>query len=383
MTTLNSQKPTYGFGRLQLNSDGKPIAKHKKLVSLALYVAMIVELKDKNLDQFICFKFENRPRKNGEDQNLYGYVFIYRQTIFPEDGEFVGSLSEVKTRVKILAKKFGVKFAFVPDDVPFYNDEPFSQETGLKLIALDSVKDENGKIIMSSSDVTFWQKSRKDKILYSFLSRMRNLSGLSKLKKTILLCSGLSIIAITMILYIAKNYFFIDNVLPVNRIINTTNSFPAKVFIEKCLSNFDKLMVEQDNWQVQSFQCTKSGISIIYQSTGLVQRENLFKLTQESNIVFNQNSATLSKHLNFTNIMPEKSKESTVNILDKLNYVAQKLDFKVSITQKSFDIQTRFSPIFLYNNNVIQGLNLNEISMSVDNSGFFNWHIKGHLNEKK
>lgn len=371
-SSLNS----YGFGRLIRDSKGIPIFKTKNLLSLGAYITESVET-DKNINLFICFCFDNN--KDADVDPTYGYVFLYQGSILPEDGEYIGSLDEVKARIKSLSKLYKARAAFIPDDVPFHNDSPFEYETGLKIYVLKSVIDENTEKLIPASEYIFWRKTR-DKVK---ASRIRSLDN-KKQKK--ILAGVVFTTVLTFVGIFVKSYFFpeqdLNDVTEQVATITSPTSYPSKIFIASCFAKFDKLINTNQNWLMDSFKCTTKGIEVTYKSNnGMII--DLQKMIGES-VTYTPTGASLKLKIQLPTELPlEPSIPSLSEQIDSLHNAAEKLGFTVNVNNKKVDITSGYSPLFLYQNNIINELNLSEISMtnSSDN-GFMDWRIVGEINAK-
>ncbi len=369
---------TYGFARIPRDADNNIVIKIKHPVSLAIYIIESVDV-DADADQFICFKFDSESLVKGleKDSSLFGYVFLFKGSVFPDGGEYIGTLDEVKTRVKLMAKKYGTKFAFIPDDVPFYNDQPFAAEAGFEIIQLKSKEDERTGQIVSASDYYFWHGQKKRK---AYIARLKSLEGLTKGKKILIgfiLLLFLALVGVTV-----YNTYFDDDIEVIAKQVvpeKAPTSYPAKDFINQCLNNFDLLFINKEGWVTAAFKCNLKNVEYNYQSkNGAMQ--TLLEMTNQKKIVFNQQSATLTIPLNLPKEQNYKSSLPITKQIDDLTDVSRKLKFQVSINQKYFEVRTSYSPIFLFNNNIISNLNLSEISMMPNDKGFLNWVIKGEFN---
>lgn len=360
---------TYGFGRYPRDEDGKIILKLKKPVSLGLYIIESVDIEaEKDVNLFVCFCFDNSL-----DIPSYGYVFIYNGTILPEDGEFIGSLDEVKARIKQLTKLYNGKAAFVPDDVPFYDDMSFEFETGLQIYKISSTHDEHTGAFISASENVFWQKDRRK----SSVSSLRNLDN-TKQKRLIVLLAGLVIAS--GLTYGIKEYFFPDiSFDDVDDVAHSApTSYPAKVFIDACLAQANYI-VNSYTWQTVSYTCNLKGINVQYRNDGgsPAQLEQLIG----KKVKLTKNGETIALPIKLPEVStPIVSKTPLANPAENLQLMADKLGFVVTINGNKVNINSGYSPIWLYNNGVIHEFNLSEISVSPEATGFMNWKISGEIN---
>lgn len=367
---------TYGFGRYPKDGDGNLLLKLKNPLSLALYIIESVDIEaEKGVNIFVCFCFDDNHQSPS-----YGYIFLYNGSILPEDGEFIGSIEEVKARIKNLAKTYNAKAAFVPDDVPFHNDISFEYETGLEIYELKSHLDEKSGQVISASEYIFWRKIKSKKSA----SRLRNLDD-KRQKQLIILI--MILIMLSAIGFGVKSYFFpnVDMDDVEDNVVQTTVpiSYPANIFIDACLSKFNKFAVNKVGWQLNSYKCTVKGLEISYLSNG-GKLLDLQTMIGES-VNFNSTGANLKIKIDLPNksLNTMSAYGTLAEQVDNLEDAGQKLGFVVNVSQKRVDISSSYSPIFLYENGIINKLNLSEITVTLNNSsGFMDWKIIGEINAK-
>jgi hypothetical protein len=364
---------TYGFGRYPRDDDNKIAVKLKKPVSLGLFIIESVDIgdADSNVNLFICFCFDNST-----NNQTYGYVFIYNGTILPEDGEYVGSLDEVKAKIKQLSKQYNAEVAFIPDDVPFYNDLAFEYESKLKIYPLASKLDEKTGEMISASEHIFWQQNKQK----SRVCSIKNLDNTKQKKAAFYI--GLLIIA-GAISYGAKEYFYPDISIDdlSDEVVAKPTAYPAKVFINKCLAK-SNLFVFNTSWQLTNFSCTDKGINVTYKSDDgkLQELENQIK----QKVKYQNGIATAHLNIDLPDNVADQTSQVTDDVIDALQDAAIKMEFTATINGNKFDISSGYSPVFLYENNIIDKLNLSEISMVPDtSSGFMNWKILGEFNAQQ
>lgn len=368
---------TYGFTRLGRAKDDLSEFEHKKKkikrpVSLALFLINGSDLDKETDDLFICFRF---------DEKRFGYLFLYKGSIFPERGEFIGDEETVKSRVKDLSHTYGVKTARILDDVPFHDNKNFEDEAGLRIIVIPSYR-ENDKFI-PASDYYFWRNRGFKRMVSN--AELRPLTLLQKQHKILL-----TIISFTAIIGLAawvKHSYFnesdeirqvVNNYIPVN-----TSGVPAKILIDNCLRNIDLYLMPPKGWSFNYLKCNLTGLEINYIANGGKEVE-LKTVIKDKDLIFKSGTATLHKAFSLIKTQPTKSGQDLSQQVDDLTEMGAKFNFTFNISQTpKVQIQSSFSPIFLYNKQVINNINLSEISMQLDNNGFFDWTIEGEFNGQK
>lgn len=362
----NKLGTTYGFGRYPRDDSNNILLKLKSPISLGVFIVESIDLSvGKDVNIFICFCFEDST-----NNPTYGYIFIYNGTILPEDGEFIGSLDEVKAKIKYLTKLYNGKIAYVPDDVPFYNDGAFEFETGLEIKQLLSEEDSSGTLI-PASEYFIWQNPKKGK-----------LKSLDRKKQKIWIGSGIALISLILFSVGVKQWLYPDlNIDDLSdEVVIKPTAYPAKIFITACLDN-SKIFSLPLTWTLTNFKCTDKGIDVTYKS----DEGKLLELEQKlgKKAKYQNGIANVHFDIKLPDTITTPESQSTDNAIDTLENAATKLNFTANINDKKFDITSSYSPIFLYDNNIINQFNLSEISMTPDtNSGFMNWKILGETNAK-
>ena len=367
---------TYGFARALKDKDDKPVL-IKNPTSLAIYIIESVDV-DAEADLFICFKF-SAPTDIGEP--LYGYILLYRGSVAPEDGEFVGSLIDVESRIETVAKRYGTKWAFITDDVPFHANANFASRTGLEVAVLQSKPDPKTGIRVPASEYSFWSRNRKRKVQ---AGRIKSMAGLDKQKKVILAGIGVALLLCVGI-FVKSTYFAEDDITQIAAKVTQTpapTAYTAASLINVCLAKYDKLVISTPTWSTANFKCNAKGIDVSYLSNGGSLGE-LAKLTGESAIVYAPNGASLHTSINVQRLLPGSYQGKNLGgAIDALTNAADKLQFKATITQNRFDVQSSYSPIFLFQNGIINQFNLSDISVVPTQDGFYTWSLKGEFNVK-
>lgn len=372
----------YGFGRSDEVGSNKPTKKNKlntNLVSLGVWIieSIFEDKIDNNV--LICFCFD-------KESETFGYICVMDGALLPEDGEYIGSLEEVRAKTKLLAKQYAIKVILVTDDVPFYNDSVLEYETGANIVVLKSEIDKfTGKLVAASDDM-FWNPSRKMTAPKLKVARLKTID-INRFKKII---AGLSIcFGLFGGAYIVKNTYFNNDQLNeiqehIEAIVKPT-SYPANIFIDTCLANFNKYAINQNSWELDSFKCNLSGIEVAYKKSPDAKLTDLTQMLGES-ITFNATGALAKIKIKFPeNYLkpPQVTQEHKLETIDLLDNAAEKLNFTVNIVNNKVEINSGYSPVFLNDNQIISTLNLSEISMSVNTqSGFNNWRILGEINAK-
>lgn len=368
-----SKLSTYGFGRWSRDNDGKIIFKPKKPVSLGMYIIDAIEIDaEKDVSLFVCFCFDNNATAP-----VYGYVFLYDGTFLPEEGEYLGSLDEVKAKIRNLSKQYNAKIAFVPDDVPFYNDLSFENETGLEIRKLESTIDEKTGEIILASERYFWSKATPRRLRSCAIRTLDT----KKQKRLLIALASLSIVSLLGIG--AKAIFYPDISTDDLELVAKPTAYPAQIFINNCLANLNTLVIDNANWQTVSYKCTVQGIQLVYKQSTSGQLLELERLIGHK-VIKSQNGAVLDLSIQ----LPEDPKLNIINFksvefLDKLQNLGEKLGLTINAVNNKVNITSSYSPIFLYNSGIINQLNLSEISAVPDgNAGFLNWTITGDINDK-
>ncbi|HMT02106.1 MAG TPA: hypothetical protein PKD00_02140 [Burkholderiales bacterium] len=372
---------TYGFVKLNLhngksedNTIKKKKIKLKKPTSLGLFIVNALEVNKETEDLFICFRF---------NENLFGYLLLYKATIFPYEGEFIGTEYEVKAKISKLAAEYNIKTAKIFEDVPFFNSSSFINETGLKVIVIKSFF-ENNKIL-GASDYYLWQNKSFKSIVRN--SQIEPITLLKKKYKTVLI-SLLIISGAVLINELQKSYYKnLDNLEALqNSMIDKTNIFvndvgvDAKTFIDSCFSNIDRYINPINNWQIDSLNCNLKGTSITYKTENGTLAE-IKAAINDKGLIIGDKTARLNKSFDLTKIQPNKSYQPYLEQIENLKVMADKYGLLIKINGlKKIEVSSSLSPIFLYNNNIINNINILEISMQLNSDGFFNWVIRGELN---
>lgn len=365
-----SKLSTYGFGRWSRDNDGKIVFQPKKPISLGMYIIDAIEIDaEKDVNLFVCFCFDNNT-----SVPIYGYVFLYNGTFLPEEGEYLGSLDEVKAKIRSLSKQYNAKIAFVPDDVPFYNDLSFENETGLEIRKLESILDEKTGTVISASDRYFWSKATSRRL------RTCAIRTLDNKKQKRIIATLASFLAIGLLGIGTKLVFYPEITADDIEVIAKPTSYPAQIFINQCLNNFAKLAVNNVNWQMSSYKCNTQGMQFVYVSSDTGALIDLEKIIGHK-VAKSQNGAVYNVPIQ----LPDNPILNQVNadFADKLQDLGQKLGLTVNVVNSKVNITSSYSPVFLYNNGIINQLNLSEISAVPDsNTGFLNWTITGEINGK-
>ncbi len=101
----------------------------------------------------------------------------------------------------------------------------------------------------------------------------------------------------------------------------------------------------------------------------------------DKGLIVGDKTARLNKDFDLTKIQPNKSYQPYVEQIETLKGMADKYGLLIKVNGlKKVEISSSLSPIFLYNNNIINNINILEISMQLNSNGFFNWIIRGELN---
>lgn len=372
---------SYGFTRLSSETDSKKIKKKhsSKYVSLGVWIieSFFDDAVDENL--IVCFCFNKA-------EELYGYIAIAHGSVLAEDGEYIGNLDEVRARTKSLIKQHSIKIAIIPDDVPFYNDSVLEHDTGVRILPQESKYDPvNGKLT-SASDFLFWSPDKKSVTPKLKVSRLKTID-LNRNKKIIGFFVG--VFAFLSLSYFVYDKYFTnttledlqEQVIPLAK----PTSYPAKMFITACLDNYDKRVINTSEWATDNYRCSLTGIDVSYRKLVDAKLSELTNQLGES-VLFNAQGATAKFKINLPTSLPDSlpSNNDNFELIDMLNNAAAKLNFTVNINQDKVEITSGYSPVFLYNNMIIDRINISEISMSVDSqSGFNSWRILGDLNVKK
>jgi hypothetical protein len=378
----------FGFGREMKDLAGKTLT-IKNPTSLAIFILESINLQNKNVDLFIIFRFSPLPkeaptneekRREEEASALYGYVLLLKGCVAPEDGEYIGTLADVETKIIDAAKRYNIKMAHIAADVPLAQNLAFKNKSGLEMSVIANRADKKTNKLIPASEDRFWQsKDRKSKIS---AAKIRTMSSLDK-QKQLMIGGGIFVILI-IIGVILKQYYFSDN--EVQQIVKKVapppppTAYTAVSLINACLGQYDKLVVNSEKWQTTSLRCTAKGIDLSYKSNN-GSLEDLVKFTGESAIVYNQNGATLHIDLVTAKLVPAIYNNSNLTgEVDRLNDISKKMNIKANITQNKFTLVSPYSPVFLYQNGIINDFNLTEINMSVDQSAFQKWDVKGEFN---
>lgn len=365
----------FGFGREMKDMDGKPLV-IKNPTSLAIFILESIDLQNKNVDLFIVFRFSPI---NEELEPYYGYILLLKGCVAPEDGEYVGTLASVETKIIDAAKRYDIKMAYIAEDVSLARNPAFKNKSGLEIsVIVNRMDKKSGKLVTASED-RFWQsKDRKAKIA---AAKIKTMKSLDKQRNLLIGAGAMSVVAIIGL--VVKSYYFTDDVekIIVQKVAPPPppTAYTAYSMISACLARSDQLIINTDKWQTSSLRCNAKGIDMVYKSTngGL---EELEKLTGESTIVYNQNGATLHVKLSDRTIPAVYNGRNLTAEVDQLNDIGRKMNIKIQIAQNKFTLSSPYSPVFLYQNGIINQYNLSEINMSQDQTGFMKWDIKGEFN---
>lgn len=320
---------------------------------------------DENTDnQILCFKF---------DEALYAYLVYINSTILPDDGEFIGSEKEVMSKIEILSKRFKIHKLVITDDVPFAKNNPFAQSLNIELNLIQS-PDES----VSSSEYMFFSAPKS--IINA--NRLKPLKPKSK-KPLIIASMAVLLSSIGMFLY---NTYSADDVTDLVQpvVINNTEGVAPKMILETCFKDLDTLLVN-NAWQTNKITCNLKGLTVDYSTEQASISELTNSIKQYANALKFPNNTTAQ--LTIPNMLSKvpvvHSNEAINHQIDQLNLAAAHIGVTVQINQDSWSINTNFSPIYLYNNNVLTSdLNVSDITYQLDPTGFANWSIKGVFNGK-
>lgn len=357
----------YGFGRYPKESSQREIfLKLKKPKSLALHVVDSLAEVDTTDSCIICFCFDNKAT-----DPVYGYVFVYQGAISPENGEFLGSLDELKERMEFLTSRYSIDLVFVPDDIPFFNNSAFEYKLGVKF----------GTLFSESDDIPASE--------YLFFSGKSSYGAIRKLDRTKEKKIGAIIAGVFVILfaiYQITDYFTEDEDLDSIPVVTqpvVIQSYPANVFINNCLKNFDKYVIDNGHWRTKEFKCSVDGIKISYSAGYEGDNVDIRALLGNSVVMKSDTEAELIEKISFPHYTAIPSSLSIEKKSEMLKKSSHLLDMHTNINGSHFEISSGYSPLFLYQNNIINNLYLSELTMTLDyDSGFMNWKIVGELDAK-
>lgn len=359
--------PTYGFIKLS----GQKI---KKPVSLALYIVALSEIEHDNEDMFICFRF---------DDTRIGFVLVYRGSIYPNGGEFIGSDIEARSRMLSLAKEANIKLAYITDDVPFYDNHHLEVEGDFKTVVIRS---ENN---LSSSEYYFWHAFAAKKVINK--ARLHPIKRIATKYKV----GGIVgvIIALLLLVNLLKNQFLTNHInlaiAPAKVNVNS-RGVASNIFLANCFKYANSYFNNIPNWSITKLSCKMQGLNVNYTSnnaseTSLKQALQgiLIDKRAKAKLSFLNNSATLTVNFNLTKVKFLKLNHPLSVQVDTLSKLANELNFSFHMKQTpAFQIVSTYSPFFLYNNGVLDEVNINSIVMQTTVNGFLNWTIQGELSGK-
>jgi hypothetical protein len=383
--------PSYGFVSInatqktnQIEHDTRKVKQKavtiKNPISLGLFVVHALDINKEVDDLFICFRV---------DETQIGYVFIYKGAIFANDGEYVSDVDKVKVKITTLAREYNIKNIRIFDDVPFYDDAEFFLASGLENVVsvaavVDTSDKDKNETTIAASDYHLWQHKTIKKTLAKAL--IRPITLLQREHRLVLALVG--VVAAGMMAVHLKAIYFPDQSVAEQAqlyVYENKTGVNAGVFLEKCFVQIDEYLQSVDNWKLTDFNCTLSGLHINYTSDNGSANDitNVIK-DPHLNVAAESKTASVDWRYDLTKLYPDVSNdESLVQQLEKLKADAKENSLNVLMKGVStVEITSKLSPIYLYNHDVIRNLNILEISMTPDDSGLFNWTIKGDLNGK-
>lgn len=365
---LHNIAPTYGFARFDEQKIKKPI-------SLALFILYLSEIEPDSEDMFICFRF---------DETRIGFILLYRGSIYPERGEYIGSEVEVRSRMITLAHEANIKLARVTDDVPFYDNHHFEIEAGFKILPLTSMDNSS----LSSSNYYFWDNaSFKTACKSASLQPIKRLATVYKLAIAILIL----IVALVLGSYL-KSALFNNDIVPLIHRAPPANfkGVASSIFLNECFKDANSYFNLASGWKLKSYACKLQGVSISYvgsnaSETSLRQQLEVIldNPKEHAKLKFSGNVANLIISFNLTRVRPLKLAQPLTNQVDTISKLSHALNFVFSIKSlPEYQIISKYSPIFLYKNGVLVNTNIKSIVMQSDANGFLNWTIQGELSGK-
>lgn len=362
-------KNIYGFGRYPTDGTQKEsFLKLKTTKSLALHIVDSLSEIETTDSSIVCFCFDKQA-----PNPLYGYVFVYQGVISPEGGEFLGSLDELRENMKQLTNRYSIDAVFIPDDIPFFNNSAFEYELGVKFNILYS-DDDN----MSASEYLFFNQRR-------YYGTIRKLDR-SKEKKLAIIF--VIIMMILLVAYFVADYYIEDESENLDLVPDVAKelvvkSYPAQMFINHCLKDFDKYIVNNGHWQTKSFKCTTDAIEVDYYATYTGDNSDLQALLNHQVVIKSDSEAELKEKILFPHYTAVSDAVSRDEKSEALEKASRLLDMKTNINGNSFEISSGYSPVFLYQNKIINNLYLSEVAMTLNNdTGFMDWKIVGEINAK-
>lgn len=376
----NIAVPTFGFLKITPLSDKqKYLSKMKNPVSLALFVIASSDL-DRSIDDvFICFRF---------DENNIGYILIYKGSIFPNKGEFIGSEDVVKSRIIALSRELDIKHARICDDVQLHNNPNFAVEANLQIVSISSYDKFGNKINIGASDYYLWNKH---KFFNSRLrkARLKPLTFLSP--KRVFALSA--ILLLTIILFVTHIYkerinsqiFQISKKSRGLKYQNTVGVNP-RIFLDGCFYSIDWFLNGLTTMTFDHFACSLLFEEGSYKYTGATNStlalKNVVRSIFGSQTIWQQGNdgIVVGRKLNLNLLHPDIRNDSVAMQRVVLDRLAKKYGFTVQYFGKNgVDIISRTSPLYLYKQSVFEVINILQIDMKPDSSGFYVWNIKGSL----
>lgn len=156
---------------------------------------------------------------------------------------------------------------------------------------------------------------------------------------------------------------------------------PAQL-IKSCVVPNDKYFTDLDDWTLTGINCNSLGYSLTFIADSDTTLAELIKLTGDKNAILSGKVGTTTRK--FQLAPGRKSTLQRQEIITELqrNAIEYSMKLQLPATSKDnkFSITTKLSPVYLYNQGLLNNVRLSEINMSYDTqSGYYNWTIRGEI----
>lgn len=353
----------------------------KGVGSLGMYIVEVMEIDASILNCIICFSINQ-----ADAENSVGYILIKDGTIYPDAGEFVSDINTIKESIVSLIRKHNrgtnderyIQFLYVPSELSEIQD------------SIDTTADINVQILDYSSDRIFWDK----KSLKSYFSKVKYRPFQKPIKKQLI---GIGVVLTCLIGgYSAYSYFFQEEMPIVVAEKPKTNLIKGSDLVAACFKDtgaifsINKAHSDYGGWYIDTFSCSSKGLSVKFRTMNAVQVpamavEELKNILQDKNISASNGTYIYTRKINVN--IDYHFRGTAIKMFESLEVAKSKYDLEVKTLnnqsktiEKSFELDSSLSPVYFYNNGVINDLPLTSIEGKYNLSDdSYLWKILGKV----